>query len=359
MNIRDQRQAEFADLFLERPLKDGGILYLCPRFGKCRVAIKVFKALGKQPKILIAYPDTKIKNSWLEEFKLVKYSNPNITFTTHLSLHKYKSESYDLVVLDEIHLLSENQIEVVQSMSGNTFLGLTGTLAKWTERALGETLGLSVLARYSIDQAISEGVLTDYEINVKFVRLDDQKKIDYKGKIRTEKQQFNTYSWIIDKMEREGKQTFFLRLARMRLIQNSLAKMEETKSLLKKFKTERVLVFAGTTNIADRLGIPVFHSKKGEKQVFEDFSNGKGNQLAVIKIGNTGVTYRPLSKVVINYFDSNPENLAQKINRCMAMEYSTPDKKANIWIISSTEDVERNWLNKALAFFDKNKIKYV
>ncbi len=54
-----------------------------------------------------------------------------------------------------------------------------------------------------------------------------------------------------------------------------------------------------------------------------------------------------------------PEYFAQKINRCMAMEYNTPDKKAHIYIITSREEVELKWLNKALEFFDKTKIKYI
>jgi hypothetical protein len=78
-----------------------------------------------------------------------------------------------------------------------------------------------------------------------------------------------------------------------------------------------------------------------------------------VKIGNTGVTYKPLNHVIINYFDSNAENLAQKINRCMGMEYNNPDKKAHIYIISTDEIVELNWLNKALEFFDRTKIKYI
>ena len=119
------------------------------------------------------------------------------------------------------------------------------------------------------------------------------------------------------------------------------------------------MVFCGVTKIADDLGIPVYHSKAGDKEVFEDFANGEGNHLAVVKIGNTGVTYKPLNRVIINYFDSNGENLAQKINRCMAMEYNTPDKKAHIYIVGSTGEVEKKWLNKALEFFDKNKIKYI
>ena len=40
------------------------------------------------------------------------------------------------------------------------------------------------------------------------------------------------------------------------------------------------------------------------------------------------------------------------------MEYNTPDKKSHITIISSKQNVEEKWLNKALEFFDKSKIKY-
>jgi len=145
----------------------------------------------------------------------------------------------------------------------------------------------------------------------------------------------------------------------MRLIQSSLAKTNATKALLAKHTDERVLVFCGTTAVADNLGIPSYHNKSKEKEIFEDFAEGKGNHLAVVKIGNTGVTYKPLDKVIINYFDSNAENLAQKINRCMAMEYNTPDKKAHIYIVSTNELVELKWLSKALEFFDENKIKYL
>ena len=238
-------------------------------------------------------------------------------------------------------------------------LGLTGTLSSWTEKTLEQELDLHVLATYSIDQAIREGVIVDYEITVVRVPLDNKRKNNYKGKVRTEKAQFDAYGYVIDSLERQGKSTMFLRLARMRIIQNSIAKMEKTRDLLKRHKDERILVFCGVTKIADQIGIPSYHSKKEEKQIFDDFVSGKGKHLAVVKIGNTGVTYKPLNRVIINYFDSNGENLAQKINRCMAMEYDNPDKKAQIYIISSDEPVELKWLNKALEFFDKEKIKYI
>jgi len=357
MSIRDERQLEFAKVWLK---EKHGILNLCPRFGKIRTSILALEKL-KPKSILIAYPDNKIKDSWQADFNDLGYNDSNVTYSTHLSLKKLVDNKYDIIIIDEIHLLSEAQIEVCKDLFSNNeqVLGLTGTLASDTERTLEEELDLHVIATYPIEKAIEEGVIVDYEIHVIKVPLDNLVHNDYKGKLKTEKKHYDGVSWVINKLQNSGGDTMFLRLARMRLIQSSLAKSIATKALLAAHKDERVLVFCGTTAVADNLGIPSYHNKSKEKQIFEDFAEGKGNHLAVVKIGNSGVTYTPLDKVIINYFDSNAENLAQKINRCMGMEYNTPDKKAHIYIISTNEPIELKWLTKALEFFDKNKIKYL
>ena len=230
LSLRDKRQQEFAQVFLDHG--EFGILNLCPRFGKINVSINILEKLDKDINILIAYPDIKIKNAWEEHFVARKYKNRNMTYTTHMSLKKHTGGVYDIVILDEIHLLSEAQIEAVKELKCVGVLGLTGTLSSHTEQTLGTELKLPVLATYSIEQAITEGVVTDYEITVVGVALDNTVKNNYKGKWKTEKQQFDAYGWVIDQLERTGKSTMFLRLARMRLIQNSLAKMEKTKALL-------------------------------------------------------------------------------------------------------------------------------
>jgi superfamily II DNA or RNA helicase len=357
-SIRDRRQQEFADIWLK---SKHGILNLCPRFGKIFTTINALEKMPDGINILIAYPDVKIKDSWQTDFKKRGYDNPNITYTTHLSLKKHVDLEFDVIIIDEIHLLSDAQLDAANELlEGNScVLGLTGTLSGTTEREIEERLDLHVIAHYPIELAIQEGVIVDYEINVIKVPLDNTVMVKYKTKTRTEKQQFDSYAWVIDQLERQNRNTMFLRLARMRIIQSSLAKTNATKALLAEYKNERILVFCGLTKIADELGIPSYHSKSSEKQIFDDFAEGRGNHLAVVKIGNTGVTYKPLNKVIINYFDSNGENLAQKINRCMAMEYNTPDKKAHIYIISSNEEVEAKWLKKALEFFDNSKIKYI
>ena len=359
MTLRDQRQAEFAKAWKDKG--EYGILYLCPRFGKIRTSINILKEFPDNATVLIAYPDNKIKQSWLDDFEVLNYENPNITFTTHLSLKKYANKLFDLIIIDEIHLLSEAQIDVCQELltDNKKVLGLTGTLSRDTKNALSDYLALNIVAEYPLERAIEEGIIVDYQITVVTTPLDNITKQMFGTKSKTEKQQYDSYGWVINKMQSEYRDTMFLRLARMRLIQSSLAKKNLTKKLISKHQDERMLIFCGVTKVADDLGIPSYHSKSSEKKMFNDFAEGKGNHMAVVKIGNTGVTYKPLNRVVINYFDSNSENLAQKIQRCTAMEYNNPDKKAQIYIISSNEQVELKWLQKSLEFFDREKIKFV
>ena len=359
MTLRDQRQLEFVQTWFDRG--EYGILYLCPRFGKTRVAIHILKKFPENATVLIAYPDSKIKQSWLDDFEALGYRNPNVTFTTHLSLKKYADKLFDLVIVDEVHLLSSAQIDVCQEFfnENRKVLGLTGTLSMDTKNNLSDLLALNVVAEYPLEKAIEEGIIVDYEITVVTTPLDNITKQQFGNKNRTEKQQFDSYSWIINQMQIERRDTMFLRLARMRVIQSSLAKKNLTKRIIQKHIDDRMLIFCGVTKVADDLGIPSYHSKSSEKRLFEEFAEGEGKHMAVCKIGNTGVTYKPLNYVVINYFDSNSENLAQKIQRCTAMEYNNPDKKAKIYILSTSEDVELRWLQKALEFFDRDKITFV
>ena len=359
MNIRELRQSQFVDdwIFGGR----NGILLLAPRFGKTRVAVNILKEYSRDIKVLIAYPETKIKKSWMNEFEIMEYNPKNITFTTHVSLYKHINEKFDIVILDEIHTLSERQMEACKSLqtSCKSFLGLTGTLSEQTAKTLRYKLRMHVIASYSMEQSINEGVLPDYEINVVKVALDNKKLKLYKGKMRTEKQRFDNIMWVINKEEDREFPNFYLRLKLIEVLQNSIAKRDKTIELIRQFNDERLLVFCGRTNIADSLGIPSYHSKSKEKELFEEFLSGKEKHLAVVRIGNAGVTFTPLSKVIINYFDSDEEKMTQKVNRAMSMEYDTPDKKAIIYIITSNEEKELAWLKKALRMFSSDKIKYI
>jgi len=360
MTFRDQIQEKWANEFMENP--DGaGILHLCPRAGKIRTSIRIFCKFQRiqgngYPKILICYPDKNIQKSWEDDFITVGYNNPNIHYITHVSLGKV-IEDYDIIVCDEIHLLSAKQKstfkKIMKDNKGALIVGLSGTLAKNTEQELKKELGLPVIVEYTLEEAIRDGIISDYKITVIKVDLDNKTIVDQK-KSRTEKQKYNAISWVI----KSKGQSLFLSLARMRLVHNSLSKLTATKKLLDNLKDERVLVFCANNKIAKQLGCKVHTSKNNDQEGFEQFvaNNSQINHLAVCKIGNTGVSFKLLDNIVINAFDSNSENLTQRI--CRSLILDSKDKVSNIYIITSTEEVELKWLKKSLEFFDHKKIKY-
>jgi superfamily II DNA or RNA helicase len=359
MGKREERQEQFANLWLGGDRK--GILYLSPRFGKIRCSILILKKLPPDIKLLIAYPDVKIKKAWQDDFVKWNYSNPNIVYTTFASLKKHILESFELIIIDEVHLLSPAQINVcVGLLQGcSDTLALTGTLSPWTERVLREDLQLRVIARYPIELAIEEGILPDYEINIVKVPLDNNVIRMFGKKRTTEKQRFSNLMYYIRQEKKDEEPSFFMRLKIIDILQNSRAKRAKTVELIKEFINDRLLIFTGRTEIADSLGIPSYHSKSIEKKVWEDFVNGVIPHLAVCKIGRVGTTFTPLNKVIINYFSSSSEDLTQKIMRCLSLEYDNPEKKSIIYLITSDENIEITWMNKALTMFDKNKIKYL
>lgn len=351
MNLRDHLQERWANAFINSDSYNG-ILHLAPRSGKSFVAIKIFQKFIGNPRILIAYPDKNIEQSWQTAIKITDYNNPNLKYVTHMSLEK-KRESYDLVVIDEIHLLSERQKLALKGiLKHNKVLGLSGTLSKYTEQELLEQLNLEVIVNYTLDEAINDGLISDYKITVVRTPLDDENKI-YKKDTRTEKAQYKAYTWVI---ENKG-QNLMLNLGRMRIIHNSIAKIKKTREILNGLREERVLVFCANNKTASKLGCKVHSSKFNNQKSFDAFTAGEGNNhLAVCKLGNTGVSFKSLYYVIVNAFDSNSENLTQRI--CRSLILDEKDKVSHIYIICSLENNENIWLKRALEFFDRNKITY-
>lgn len=349
MGIREERQAEAAQAYLES-VDRRSIINACPRFGKIRVAIDIIRSM-KAKNIMIFMPRNDIKKGWEDDF--IKYScTVNVRFCTFISIKKagpFALDEFDLVIIDEPHELSKNQ-QVALSGVVRAFptLGLTGTLTQKTRIELYDNLNLDVCYKYTIDEGVMEGILTDYDIIIHRVPLE-YKEADRFRRMEFAKAKADT-----------ALSAHFINLKMINLIQNSIGKMEKTKKLIKASEGERILVFCGTTEISDQLGISVYHSKAKEQQVFDDFCRGVNiNQLATIKMMQAGITVTPINKGIINYMSGNPEDSAQKICRFLGLEYANPNKKAEIHIISSDEKFETDRLRTGLAFFDQSKIKEI
>lgn len=358
MSIRDERQKEASDSYLR--YKGRRLILAAPRFGKIKTAINVFREM-KTKSVLICYPRTEIKSSWEKDFKKWSYDSSEVIYTTYASLHKFVGQ-VDLVVLDEVQEMSPAQLKTAKSTLKNQrdILCLSGTVTNKTMTSLKYNLDIDPCFEYTIEQAVEEGIISDYEIFVHQVKLDKTKP-QYSnksgGKV-SEKKKFDAYMWVKKELEAKKEPYFFLDLKMISIIQNSHSKLMKTRELLHSFRNQRCLVFTGLTSIADQLEVPVYHSKSKNKEVFEDFCAGRNyNHLACVKLVQSGITIMPLSHSIINYTSGNPEDTCQKICRMLNMEYDNLNKKASIHIISTDEEFETDRLTTALSFFDKKKIK--
>jgi superfamily II DNA or RNA helicase len=354
INIRNKLQAKAVEKYFSK-----GIYFLAPRFGKVKTTFLLCEK-NNWTNIKIYAPRKDIFDGWIKDKEKFKFKG-ELSFCTFTSFKKELQDNSCLVVIDEIQEASNLQlIEINRLIKNKNSVALSGTMTNKTLDNIFYKTGMKVCHKYTIEEGVEDGILADYNIHIHSVELDnDNKNIKTSKGFVSEKKRYEQLTWLKNKLNKENKPTFFIDLKIINLLQNSNAKKEKTISLLKKYKDKRILVFCGTTETADNLNIPVYHSKTKEKNIFTSFCNGEGNHLATIKMMQSGVTILPISLGIINYMSGNPEDSAQKICRFLGIEYDNLDKKAKIHIISSDTEFEKKRLETALMFFDKNKIKYL
>jgi len=337
--MREQLQKKFVEDWLNSSRRT--ILKVAPRVGKCKISLEIAKRLGVR-KMLVVFPRNDIQSSWENE-KIKWGYDIELVFTTYKSLHKH-TENYELRAYDELHEASEaNLIEIDKNK--DQAIGLSGSMTKTTESKILEATGMYVCSEYSIAQAVEDGIICDYEINVHKLKL-----------IPEDKRKFNSLHFRWEKAK--GAYKRMLELQIISFLQTCKTKELYTKELIKKYADERILVFCGQTDMADRLGIPVYHSKNKEKQIFDDFCQGKGQHLACCQLIQAGITILPINRGIINYTSGSSENSAQKICRFLGKELYAPDKKAIIDFLAIDEPFSMQRTKTALLFFDESKIIY-
>lgn len=310
-------------------------------------------------KVLLAYPDNKIKDSWIKECEKWGYDDINITYTNFSSLHKYSEQVFTFFIIDEFHAASPLEKDYCQQIMTNSketrALALSGTISQDTK----DEWGLKEIAKYTTLEGIADGILSDYKVTVHIVALDNKVKTpNKKGKMLTEKQQYDNYSFVIQKMQQQYRNFMFLALARNRLSLKSIGKTSYLKRLLEqKMQEKRVVIFTGLAEVADSLDIASFHSKSKSDKGFQDFMKEKVNWLALAAMGKMGVTYPNLDAVILLNFTYNAEESSQILNRAIKLDYA--GKIADLHIICLNEPAEIKKVKESLSMLDKNKITYV
>ena len=337
-----------------------GIILASVRSGKTRqllISIKEYFK-DKNPKVLVLYPNIDIKSSWEKECETIDYF-PDITYCTFASISKVTEEQWDFIVIDEAHLLGEeNQLPLAGKLAENTnhIIFASGTYNKDTLSDIKFYTKLNLIVNYPTSEAIKDGIVSDFTVYVHKYNLDNSKIIQF-GKVKkwnsTEKKECNRLGNRILKLS--GQQKMFASLERMRFINSCNSLIKKVNKWIIENKNERFILFSSDEKTGLKYNLPMFNSKSKDDSVLKDFQSGKINQLCLLKKASAGVTFPNLQNILITAINSNGENLEQMIGRSLLDDTD----HSHIHIFVSTEDFQIKWLNKSLELINKNKIKYV
>ena len=337
-----------------------GIVLSSVRSGKTRILLKTIERYfkDKNPKVLVLYPNIDIKLSWEKECEIIDYF-PDITYCTFASMSKIIDDEWDCVIIDEAHLLGEeNQLPLAGKLAENTkhIIFASGTYNKDTLSDIRFYTKLDLIVNYPTSEAIKDCIVSDFTIYVHKYNLDTSKIIQF-GKVKkwnsTEKKECNRLGNRILKLS--GQQKMFASLERMRFINSCNSLIEKVNKWIIENKNERFILFSSDEKTGLKYNLPMFNSKSKDDSVLKDFQSGKINQLCLLKKASAGVTFPNLQNILITAINSNGETLEQMIGRSLLDDTD----HSHIHIFVSTEDFQNKWLTKSLELINKNKIKYV
>lgn len=338
---REELQQKMIDSIINN---NNGLYAISPRFGKTRCTLKALEQIPGD--ILISVPSEFIIQVWKEECQKWNFPNPlRLYFCCHASIHK--QSHFDTLVIDEIHsCISEIRLEGIKQIKANRIIGLSGSLGNKAKEILKEKLELPVLLEHTVDNAVENNIISDYEIYIHQIPMSLQ-----------ETNKYNSLSSRVAWAKNNGnsKQLFFASLGRARFLYNINSKNDYAKKLINNF--DRCILFANLISVSNSICGVSYHGKSKENTL-QLFQEEKINQLGLVKLASEGQTFINLDTVVIVGINSSEISMIQRALRALNLDKES--KLANIHLIVSKNTVESDkWLPTALQSFNKDKIKYV
>lgn len=356
--------------------------------GKTKVAINRCINLGlvyENPKILLVVPTIKLRDvGWRDEF--TKWGefyiwNHNVTAVCYDSLHTFRCNDYDLIILDECHHITEANSSFFFSHS-NTWreiIALTATKPRSDEKLdILKRLNIFPVYEISLETSVKLGLVAPFAITMVGIELDDTVKYIKGGS------EAKGYFYQTEKSAYIYRQKLFLSapgrqngLGRMRMLYGIRSKTEAAKAIMEHLipPEERTLIFCGTQEQADEVCPNRYYSKpskpklkkdlpKWEKRIaeyqgntsFKLFDEGFINTLSCCESLNEGQNIPDLDNGLGVQINSNDLGLIQRIGRVIRYRVG---HRGKIIILYIKNTVDQEWAVKALNSFDKSIIKWV
>ena len=348
-----------------------GIIEAATGVGKSKIAIDYLVKLNKELgglRALWVVPSEKLRDidvpaefSKWHQTELFK----SVTPICYHSLHKITEDVYDIVILDEIHKITDLRSEFFFENNNriDRVLGLTATRPKeQVKQDIIDRLEMPIIFSIMIEEAREENLISDYDITVVYVPIGDipvevaTKKKKY---TTTERKRYLGLSKVIAMYYDEGRTPpKNIILGRMSFIYGLKSKAYAAISLIKGLEEGiRTLVFTKRIEICDFIvGKENAHHSKAKSKAYQRFLEGESDLLGVVDTINEGVNLPDVDCVIIEQLNSQAREFIQRIGRGLRYREGHQTK---IYIIVSKGTQDEQWMREAIEQIPQDKIKYV
>lgn len=350
--------------------------------GKSKIAIMAIEWLmSVKPgaRMLMVVPTEALRDeNWPSEF--AKWLDPvtaaelsqQLEIICYASVPKYQGNHYDLVILDEVHHITERSGVLFTNNRIHRTLGLSATppnaKADWTKHEIISTF-CPVVFVYSLDQGVRDGVVADYEIVVVVEPLDNINKTIQGGTAKapfmtTEYKQYEYLSNVVKKTQAmpQGPHKVnamkFAMLRRTRFVYDLPSKTALAKEVLKRLPEDaRIITFCGGIEQSRELfGEDVYNSKDKRLGKLQEFKDLKIKRLGVVNAVDEGHNIPGLDIALIVQTNSSDRTIIQRLGRILRHR---PGHKGLAVILCSQGTQDESWIKKALLDLDPQKITYI
>jgi superfamily II DNA or RNA helicase len=338
-----------------------GIVLASVRSGKTRQLLTAIREMSNNDlniNVLVSTPQVDIMHSWIEECQKLDYY-PKIEYCNFKSLHKIQDNKYDYAVFDEAHAIPPNNIlPIVAKITKNNdrVILASGTYSEDTLLNLKFATGLQQIVNYSTDDAIKDGIVNKFKVEVHLFELDNTKSVQFGGLKKWYSTDFKECKRMSKKVDESfGQDKMMNALFRMKMINSCQSLIRVVKKWIIDNPDKRFILFTSDEKVGMNYNIPMFNSKSKNNDVLKDFQEYRSNSLCLIKKGGTGVTYEGLDTILITDINSNSETLEQRCGRSLLFEEG---KESVVHIFCSTEEFQMKWLINSLKSINPSRVNY-
>lgn len=295
-----------------------------------------------------------------------------IEFQCYQTVYKWKNMHFGLVIADEIHdSLTPAYSNFYKYNTYDAIIGLSATINRKTaydDFTKGDLLDkiAPVVFKYTVDDAIEDGIQRDLQLYVIQHKLDSVNKVILSGSkqkpfYQTEQAAYSYWdkehkkAWYI---QDEDVKKFKIRITstkRSQILYNLQSKVPIVKELLNNIKGKSI-VFSNSLDSLEKITPNVVSSKEKEdvnERIREDFDNDKIRVIGSFKKLKQGANLKGLDNAIIMSYYSTEKDLIQRIGRLR-----NNGKVGHIFILLTSGTQEEVWFSKMISNIESLDLIY-